>query len=196
MGILDLEQQLIFYGSYHSNKVNVFCHIACVPLILWSALVLASAIPPVTTIVISGITVQIGVPLCAVLFYSFYYLLLEPGAGMLLTPILYVMSTTAGYFYSHVDNAMQTAVIVQVFSWAAQIFTHHVFEKRAPALQDNLAQAFLQAPLFVFLEILFAFGYRPALHKRIRNQVGINVTRFRREAAAKRRQAASVEKIE
>ncbi|RVW32033.1 hypothetical protein CK203_097416 [Vitis vinifera] len=36
-----------------------------------------------------------------------------------------------------------------------------IFEKRAPALLDNLAQAFLMAPFFVLLEALQASGYEP-----------------------------------
>jgi hypothetical protein len=27
--------QLVFYGAYHSNKINVLIHIICVPLIVW-----------------------------------------------------------------------------------------------------------------------------------------------------------------
>ena len=35
---------------------------------------------------------------------------------------------------------------------------------RAPALFDSIDQAFITAPLFVFLEILFFFGYRKDFH--------------------------------
>ncbi|KAI9591792.1 hypothetical protein BDF19DRAFT_389081 [Syncephalis fuscata] len=176
MGAFDLEQQLIFYGSYHSNRINVLCHIICVPLILWSAMVLTSAFDPIATIdtgIFSKIPVVINVPFSAALLYSAYYMLLEPAAGMLMTPILCIMSITATGFYNHAEAPIKIAIFIQVFSWFAQIFTHHVFEKRSPALLDNFAQALLQAPLFVFLEILFAFGYRPTLHKKVRNQVGI-----------------------
>lgn len=39
---LDLEQQLIFYGSYHSNTVNVAIHMVCVPIILMTSFLLVS----------------------------------------------------------------------------------------------------------------------------------------------------------
>jgi len=45
-------------------------------------------------------------------------------------------------------------------SWIAQFIGHGVFEKRAPALLDNLLYT-LAAPLFIIVEILFEFGYKP-----------------------------------
>ncbi|XP_022987514.1 uncharacterized endoplasmic reticulum membrane protein C16E8.02-like, partial [Cucurbita maxima] len=51
---------------------------------------------------------------------------------------------------------------VQLFCWTNQFIGHGVFEKRAPALLDNLAQVFLMAPFFVFLEVLQSlFKYEP-----------------------------------
>ncbi|CAA2983319.1 uncharacterized endoplasmic reticulum membrane [Olea europaea subsp. europaea] len=49
----------------------------------------------------------------------------------------------------------------QLFCWTGQFIGHGVFEKRAPALLDNLVQAFLMAPFFVLLEALSFFGYEP-----------------------------------
>ncbi|KAL2935313.1 putative endoplasmic reticulum membrane protein C16E8.02 [Bienertia sinuspersici] len=50
----------------------------------------------------------------------------------------------------------------QLICWTAQFIGHGVFEKRAPALLDNLVQAFLMAPFFVLLEALHEFfGYEP-----------------------------------
>lgn len=44
-------------------------------------------------------------------------------------------------------------------------------------------QAFLLAPLFVFMELLFILGYRPALQKRIHEKVksAINTWKLRCE---------------
>jgi hypothetical protein len=46
---------------------------------------------------------------------------------------------------------------------------------------DNLFQAIFLAPLFVWLEILFAFGYRPELKKRLEKGVKQDVEKFRNE---------------
>ena len=55
---------------------------------------------------------------------------------------------------------------------------HGIFEGRAPALLDNLVQAILLAPLFVWLEVLFAFGYRPELKSRLDESVEKEIEKF------------------
>ncbi|KAG7023203.1 SPAC16E8.02, partial [Cucurbita argyrosperma subsp. argyrosperma] len=59
--------------------------------------------------------------------------------------------------YSQTWKIVLTA---QLFCWTNQLIDHGVFEKRAPALLDNLAQPFLMAPFFVFFEVflLWLFG--------------------------------------
>ncbi|KAF4635437.1 hypothetical protein G7Y89_g2666 [Cudoniella acicularis] len=53
------------------------------------------------------------------------------------------------------------------------------FEGRAPALLDNLIQALVLAPFFVFMEFLFKFGYRPELQKRVNEAVGKEIKKFK-----------------
>jgi uncharacterized membrane protein YGL010W len=106
------------------------------------------------------------------LFYSFYYILLEPIAGLLYAPILATMVIGAELFVlSFPEDYLKYSLIIHVTSWVSQFIGHGIFEKRRPALMDNLAQAFLLAPFFVFMEVLFALGYRPLLHRRIQSKV-------------------------
>ena len=56
---------------------------------------------------------------------------------------------------------------------------HGKFEGRAPALLDNLFQAIFLAPLFVWLELLFAFGYRQELQRRVEREVVKEIAKFR-----------------
>ncbi|KAF3651759.1 hypothetical protein FXO38_16442 [Capsicum annuum] len=49
-------------------------------------------------------------------------------------------------------NDLTVVLAAQLFCWTGQFVGHEVFEKRAPALLDNLTQAFLMAPFFVLLE--------------------------------------------
>lgn len=101
--------------------------------------------------------------------------------------------SATSFFYAHgVPQANYIAAGVNVISWILQFIGHGFFEKRAPALLDSLIQgmpclqypvwyilhyannpthsipAFLLAPLFVFLEVLFSLGYRPALQDRVK----------------------------
>lgn len=66
-------------------------------------------------------------------------------------------------------------------SWLFQFVGHGAFEKRAPALLDNLVQALLLAPLFVWMELLFFLGYRPELRSRLDKAVETEIARFKQQ---------------
>lgn len=77
--------------------------------------------------------------------------------------------------------ANQTSIAVHVVCWIAQFVGHGVYEGRAPALTDNLVQALVLAPFFVFMEVLFTFGYRPELQKRVNAAVEKEIAKFKAE---------------
>lgn len=116
----------------------------------------------------------------ATLLYATLYILMEPVAGGLLAPLL-----LAGTAYSnHLTDtygatANYWALGIFAFSWIAQFVGHGAFEGRAPALLDNLVQALFLAPFFVWMEILFACGYRPELHARVESAVQKEVDKYR-----------------
>ena len=72
-------------------------------------------------------------------------------------------------------RALGISLVMHVTGWVLQILGHLVFERRLPAFFDNILQAFLLAPLFVFMELLFLIGYRPALQKRTRERIKANI---------------------
>lgn len=76
------------------------------------------------------------------------------------------------------------AIAVEIVSWVAQFVGHGKYEGRAPALFDNLLQAFVLAPFFVFMEGLFMLGYRPELQKRVNTEVEKEVKKFKASKAA------------
>lgn len=82
-------------------------------------------------------------------------------------------------------QANYAAIGVHVVSWLVQFIGHGVFEGRAPALLDNLVQAIFLAPFFVWLEILFAFGYRPELKSRLDHAIEKELKNLKSEKAAK-----------
>lgn len=111
---------------------------------------------------------------------------MEPFAGSLLCAICLGMAAVDNYFYS-VDSHTATVVAGAIFvvAWVLQFVGHGKFEGRAPALLDNLTQALFLAPLFVWLELLFSFGYRKELQDRVEKQVKVNIAKFRAEKSAK-----------
>lgn len=75
------------------------------------------------------------------------------------------------------------AVCGFVAAWIAQFLGHGLFEGRAPALLDNIFQALFLAPLFVWLELLFALGYRPELKSRVEKMIVQDIAKFREAKA-------------
>jgi len=61
--------------------------------------------------------------------------------------------------------AWRPALALHAASWVAQFVGHGAFEGRAPALLDNLFDALVMAPLFVFVEVTFWCGGLKDLHR-------------------------------
>ena len=111
---------------------------------------------------------------------------MEPVAGAMLAPLLLGGTAYANHLTSTYGmKANYIAIGVHISSWIAQFIGHGIFEGRAPALLDNLIQAIFLAPFFVWLEILFAFGYRPDLKARLDQSVEKEVAKFKAKKAAR-----------
>ncbi|KAJ6516154.1 hypothetical protein C8R45DRAFT_1049581 [Mycena sanguinolenta] len=197
MSLFDVQHQLTFYGAYHSNRINVIIHVICVPLLLCpSGLVMGTKIPVpsfVPTIhhqFSDYLVFELNGPAIYAAICLAYYFVLEPMAALLYTPqvILSLLSATA---FARGASHITQATILHALCWVAQFIGHGVAEKRAPALLDNLIQAVVLAPFFVHLEVLFALGYRPQMHKELKNEIGKEITQIRKAEGDKRRAAAA-----
>lgn len=182
MSPLNLEDQLVFYGAYHHNHVNIGIHMIFVPTILASALLLATNSPTIIPLPpwlsIPNLPLNLGT--LAALGYSAFYLLLEPVAGSFTFPLIMGWVAYANHLTSTLPSPTnQIAIGLQIFSWIIQFIGHGVFEGRAPALLDNLVQALVLAPFFVFMEVLFKFGYRPELQARVEKSVLEKIKEFK-----------------
>ncbi|PSS22809.1 hypothetical protein M430DRAFT_135101 [Amorphotheca resinae ATCC 22711] len=183
---LNLEKQLCFYGAYHHNSTNVGIHIACVPLILAASLLLATNSPTLINLPdwlsIPNLPLNLGT--LAAIFYGVFYMLLEPVAGSILLPAIIGWTAYANHLTStYAYNVNVASIVIFVVSWIAQFIGHGVYERRAPALLDNLFQALVLAPFFVFMELLFKIGYRPELRKRVELAVEKEIQKFKLEKA-------------
>ncbi|KAF5388363.1 hypothetical protein D9615_000130 [Tricholomella constricta] len=194
--LFDVNSQLAFYGAYHSNRINVLIHILCVPLLLWTFQVLVAELPVPSFLPEVHYTINdylhFDLNLSAIHAGSYlaYYLLLEPVAAILYMPQM-VLSLLTATAYSKGAGHISKAALLHGVSWIAQFLGHGLAEKRAPALLDNLVGAVVLAPFFVHLEILFALGYRPEMHKRINNEIGKEITKIRKAQGDKKRAAAA-----
>ncbi|KAL6497381.1 hypothetical protein OROGR_029310 [Orobanche gracilis] len=171
MGLFDLEQQFAFYGAYHSNPVNIIVHMIFVWPIAFTFLVLLYFTPPIfshTPIEFWGQNIFVlNYGFLFTMVYALYYVTLDRKAGSL-AGFLFFLSWVGSSALGHRLG----------FSLAWKALGHGVFEKRAPALLDNLAQAFLMAPYFVLLEALqSAFGYEPypGFHARVQAKIDADI---------------------
>ncbi|KAG8872928.1 hypothetical protein FRB97_007156 [Tulasnella sp. 331] len=192
--VINVEKQLVFYGAYHSNPINVAIHICCVPLILWSTFVFVAALstpqsfPTVSHYFGPYLAFEFNWAFLMALSYWIYYTILEPVAGLLYAPQMIAMFLSATAFV-HRGDGVKMAAYVHVFCWIMQFIGHGIAEGRAPALLDNILGALVLAPFFVHIEMLFALGYNKPLHKKFINGTGVEITKFRRERAQQERAA-------
>jgi len=199
--LFDVKKQLAFYASYHRNPINIGIHICCVPLILWTSLVmttpihLPSFIPNVYFPLTQHLAFETSFASAGAIIFQLYYLVLEPLGALLYLPQMTLMLLSATAFKHNNPNATQIALGLFIFSWIAQFIGHGFAEGRAPALLNNPTGALVLAPFFVHLELLFPFGFKPELHKQINNLAAIELTRIRKLEGEKKR-AAEVKKAQ
>jgi len=118
--------------------------------------------------------------------YAILYVLMEPVAGGFLAPLLLCWTAYANVLTSsYGSTANYVALGLNLASWIAQFVGHGVYEGRAPALLDNLVQALFLAPFFVWMEVLFMFGYRPGLKARLDKAVESELEKVRAQKKAK-----------
>lgn len=182
MSLFDIEKHLVFYRSYHFNQKNVAIHLMCIPIILLSAITFSSVHN-----ILGDDYPQVNLGSLLAWSYGIFYILNDWKVGVptgaFITVYAYlakhVYQTLNNYTFINKEQFVHIAVIAHVVSWLAQFYGHAVFEKRSPALLDNLLQALVLAPFFVSFEVAFWLGYRPDLKKKMDNQAGIKVREFR-----------------
>lgn len=155
MTSLNLQKELAFYRKHHHNTVNVLIHVLCVPLILFSSLLLGANHH-------LGGNIYANPAMVTALGYGVFYTLLDVSFGLPTIPLLlytvYKFSQIVNGANS--SNANKTAVAMFILSWVAQFSGHKWFEKKAPSLFESLVQALVLAPFFVIFEVAYFFGYR------------------------------------
>ena len=165
--IFDAFESMVFYGAYHQNKVNKACHIVCVPLIWLTSISFMTLLPseyPIHWIVYT--------------VYCIIYLTLEPLAMVLYAPIFHSITLLGVHLTNYLSLSLITSL--HLFGWIAQLYTHYAYEKRSPALKDNIVQALLMAPFFVWLEVLFIFNYRPHLQQELQIHIAKRYSQFKK----------------
>ncbi|KAA8529401.1 hypothetical protein F0562_033800 [Nyssa sinensis] len=171
IGLFDLEKHFAFYGAYHSNPINIAIHMLFVWPILFTALLILYFTPSVFglphiefSLFGNNFDLILNIGFLLTLIYAVFYICFDVKAGSLAAFLCFICWIASSYLASLLGFSLAWKVVLaaQLVCWTGQFIGHGVFEKRAPALLDNLSQAFLMAPFFVLLEALqILFGYEP-----------------------------------
>lgn len=166
-----LKNSFAFYSAYHRNIYNKLIHIITIPIIMWTTFVFLDYMVIYkykTTDKYMSDVFTITASLVVILIYMTIYFVLDWIASLIMMPIIFISYITANLFVFNFAYAWVVALIIHILAWMLQFVGHCVFEKRRPALLDNLFQAFLMAPLFVLIEIMFMCGLRKDLEFEIK----------------------------
>ena len=156
--------------------MNKRIHIVFVPLLIVSTLAMLSEVPsrqPLPT-----------VPQMVMLFYCLYYIVLDVKIGVSFIPFAVTL-----YLFSHAlikyvgqESILPVAFSLHILSWVAQFFGHFAFEGKSPAIFNSIIQSMLAAPITIWLELLFSFGFMLDVRAKLnRSRV---VAKARRASAA------------
>jgi len=183
----NLRDFFVSYGSYHHNKVNKIIHFIFIPQIVFSLLCMAKHWSS-TRFHFMGQELD----------YTFFFLLAVLLAYIKIDFISGVISSVVylGLYYlsniiwlqyklaGQVDQHFKIFLIQHIVSWLVQFIGHGVFEKRSPALLDNILLT-LVAPDFVILEFLFMFGYKKDVQEECYKRIVANIKAFHESKAKK-----------
>ncbi|KAJ3673780.1 hypothetical protein LUZ60_005772 [Juncus effusus] len=182
-GLLDLENQFAFYGAYHSNPTNILIHTFFVWPIFYTALVLLQFTPALMSF---SFGLKLNLAFVSAIVYAVYYVLLDKKAGSLGAVLCFLCLVGSDLLASVLGFSLGWKVILasQLLCWTGQFIGHGVFEHRAPALLDNLAQAFLMAPFFVLLEVLqhfFRYEPYPGFQESVTKKIEANMEEWKKK---------------
>lgn len=157
-----ISEHMAFYDAYHRNPWNKATHFIGIPSIIYSILV------PLSWPSVNVADLPITAAMAFVVSVLIYYFLLEPALATAMVafilPTLYLAHMTAE---TGVVAGALAASFFFVWGWIWQIVGHVFFEKRRPALLDNLFQLVI-GPIFLVAEVFFLLGFKKALRARVR----------------------------
>lgn len=155
----DLRKSFVFYGAYHHKWPNQMIHVIFVPAIFTTAMSFLARVPIAGSVNLSHIVTA---------FYAVSFIKMEPSAGALYAPVIAAMEYLSSQVLIH---HVPTSIGIHVLGWAAQILGHKFIEGRQPAFMQDPLQAIHAAVFFVWLEVLFFLGYRPAMKAELEKKI-------------------------
>ena len=142
-----------FYKKYHSNLGNIFVHIICIPVLVWSIFGISNKLGELLGIDQNSIISSLPSVLIYLL-YMIYYYLIAPSNIFYQTVLFYlIILVNLNSFYRN-KYALLFYTLIHIGGWILQILSHKYLEGNSPALLDGIVQSFLTAPIFIVQELV------------------------------------------
>lgn len=155
-----VDEQMAFYEAYHKHPLNKLTHFVGIPAIVFSLLVPLGWVG----VPVGGMTLTLAMLVVAGLVE--YYFVLDRAFGLTMAVVLGALLAAAHAVAQWGVAGGLVAVAFFVGGWAFQLAGHYIFEKRKPALLDNLFQMIV-GPVFLCAELFFLLGFKEELHARV-----------------------------
>ncbi len=162
-----LADQMSVYAAYHRHPVNRAIHFVGIPSIVSSLMVFLGFVGPWQVA-----NLEVTAAHVATVLLLGWYLALDFAIGVAAVALFTVLLVAALRLPTVLgtETALTVAGAVFALGWVVQFIGHGVWEKRRPALVDNLFQVFV-APIFLVAETAFALGLRRPLHDEVREKM-------------------------
>lgn len=125
-GLTNLEEQVIFYESYHSHPANIAIHLLCIWNIMWTMIYLATYYSPVQMDFPESVASTLHLPdqmkmnlgLAVTILYCVLHSIMEPFLGFICKPIVFfssqVMTPASGMLQCNMEMKMVTTKITNI----------------------------------------------------------------------------------
>lgn len=143
-------RQLATYSSYHRDARNRATHFIGIPAIVFAILLRLALLRA------GGISAAVVVALPALISWIALDYVIGFAIAVALLPMLLVAEWIARSFAG--TTVWIVFAVFFVGGWTFQL-VGHAWERRRPALSDNLFQAFI-GPMFLMAEVLMALGLK------------------------------------
>jgi len=160
-----ITERLTDYAACHRDRRNIATHFVGIPLITLAVAVLLSR----PAFELTGLALSPALVAGALIVA--FYLRLDIGTGIIMA-VLISLALAFGTWAAGQPTLLWLTIGITglVAGFALQFIGHHL-EGRKPAFADDL-MGLLIGPLFLVVEVMFAFGLHRDMQRRIETVVG------------------------
>ena len=160
---MDFGQFYFSYARYHYNDTNKWIHVVFIPTIVFTLIGMLHYGKVFGDFDLLGVHFQLDIGLLLLAVLLPMYIFVDLVTGVVSSVFFIGQLILSNYLYSHYSSGeahFKWMLYLHIISWIAQFVGHGIFEKRAPALLDNMLLMFV-APFFFMFEVLnMGFGYK------------------------------------